>query len=270
MVGVRGRLCLRRWYVSVSRREFLFESDHSHFNSVAVSFPQMSLLYNLFVESGTIPPESATRNFEFLCLAASHIVSSLADSNPDMGAQLAVRLLLPYAEDTEVVAAITNILEHYTPSSEQYARTLVNYCTPLIEKKSVQILQGCTGMLLHVHRQHMKQNKAVTATTFLLDGIELEALVLPEPVLGSCYRALAAGCHKVSIHLLQHIVAASQLDGSVDITARSMSQAFSLHKVETEKIPEAMELVHVLNIFDSFQSDKVAGREIGDRIIACL
>lgn len=230
------------------------------------------------MEYGIIPeaPKFADLKYQYLCESASAIVSSLADTTPDIGVQLGVKLLKPYAtrgESPEVLGMIGSILHHYSPSSAQYGQTMVWNCKPLVEQKSVLVLEGCTDILLCLFRQHMKEEKSGVGTMFLLDGIELEGLVYPQPELGPCYRALAAVCHSASLHLLQSLVESSRgsniLDASVCFTAKSMKQTFENHAVETDKIPEAVQLVRVLGIFESMVGDADLV-ETGSEIVACL
>ena len=243
------------------------------------SCQQVSLYYNLFLEYGILPaePELEDLSVRYLCEAASAIVASYAGPFPDIGVQLGTRLLKPYAArggHPEVLAMIESILQHYAPSSDQYARTMISICTPLVERKSLQVLEGCASTLLYRFRQHKKDGNSGVGARILLDGIELEAFVLPQPELGSCYRALAAECHSASLHLLQTIVENSRgnnvLDPSVCFAAKSMQQVFENHAVETQKIPEAMQLVRVVGIFELMVAQEDFSINTGNQIVACL
>jgi hypothetical protein len=91
----------------------------------------------------------------------------------------------------------------------------------------------------------MSQWNAGMGAMILLDSIELEALVLPRLLMGSCYRALAAECHNVSLHLVQAIVdpGTLTLDGdAVYDKAESMANAFDRDERDTPTIPEAVDL----------------------------
>jgi hypothetical protein len=77
----------------------------------------------------------------------------------------------------------------------------------------------------------MSTGNAGKCAMILLDGIDLEVLVLPRPFLGSCYRALAAECHK--LHLLQAIVDPGTLTldgGAVCDKAQSMANVSTVIK----------------------------------------
>jgi len=231
------------------------------------------------MEYGILPqvPELVDVKVRSLLDAASAIVASHAHTVPDIGVQFGIRLLIPYAThegDPEVLAMIASILHHYYPSSDQYARTMISICTPLVKRKSMQVLEGCTSILLCLFRQHMKAGNGGVGAMILLDGIELEALVLAPRELGACYRALAAQCHSASLHLLLSIVESTRgniiLDPSVCFAAHSMKQAFENHAVEAEKIPEAKQLVLVLGIFESMVAEGNFSYQTGSQIVACL
>lgn len=140
------------------------------------------------------------RKIDFLCEAADAIRSSLSGpEHQDMGVQLAVRLLLPYAlepkERGELIRSlIAEILEHYAPSTERYARAIVSLVRPLVEKKSIQLLDATSTMLLSLYHKFMEHFDFQAAVLVLLDGLELEALILPDLELGSCHRTLALLC----------------------------------------------------------------------------
>lgn len=245
----------------------------------------MALLYSLFVESGVIPSDSTDQRMELLTDAASSILASLQASQPDMGAQLAVRLLLPHATAAAAssssgaiaVAAVANILDHYAPSTDQYARTMLALCQPLVvNNQSALVLDGCSSLALYLHRQHSTLANATTATVMLLDGVALESHLLShQPTLGSCYRRLTAECHAVSLHLLHSIVeqvtpaAESSLDGAICVKADGMAVALKHHT--SRGIPAAVQLLHVVAIFASCSTPReVNHAERGHHIVACL
>jgi len=207
--------------------------------------------------------------------SAAAIVSSLAGDPLDIGVQSAVRLLMPYAErgeSPELVAMIASVLYHYAPSSDQCARTMISLCKPLVERKSMQVLEGCTDVLLCLYRDHTENDDAYMGTVILLDGIELEALVFPQPELGACYRALATKCHAASLHLLRSLVDAHHgdhiFDPAVTYAAQAMKRAFEEHAVDAFVIPEAKQLVGVLGVFDSLMEKEYF--KAGSQIVECL
>jgi hypothetical protein len=177
----------------------------------------MFLMFNLFVKAGVIPAESVVKELDFLLDAAHAIVSSLYASHPDMGPQLAIRLLLPHAtKSRQVAAALSLILEHYAPSSEQYGRTALSLCSPIMSESltsgtsslqkdvSVLVLDGCVSTLIQLYRSDVSHLLNIESKIqLLLDGIGMEAAILPKPWLGSCCRVLKVECYSVLLSLLQ-------------------------------------------------------------------
>ena len=223
-----------------------------------------------------VTPDLQDVKIDRLKESAAAIVSSLVGSPLDIGVQNAVRLLMPYAErgeSPELVAMIACILYHYSPSSDQAARIMISYCRPLVEQKSMQVLEGCTDILLYLYREHANDYDMYMGAVILLDGIELESIVFPQPELGACYRALASKCHASSLHILVSMVEAFRgnnmiLDPSVPNAALSMKRAFEKHAVDASRIPEARQLVCVLDIFSSLLAENYA--ETGRQIVECL
>jgi hypothetical protein len=267
----------------------------------------MALMFNLFVKAGVIPPESVGNQFGFLVDAAHAIVSSLHTSHPDTGVQLAIRLLLPYATVTrEVAAAMANILEHYAPTTDHYARTTLSLCMPILLKpvvpmsSSVQhqirvmILDGCVSLLIHLFRKyerHVGDAETGGRILMLLDGIDLEADVLPSPAVGSCYRLLESECYTMALHLLQTMVPLNGFiyNASVIVKALPIANAIeqyissgqkraaldSQSTTSLDRIPVAAKiLVHVVAIFGCFLDKSFVDKKLSDEraihIIACL
>lgn len=240
--------------------------SHSH-----RSVFKMSLLFSLFSESGVISPPPKQKA-EALCNSASHIVSSLAESDHDLGVQQAVRLLVPYAvkeRDPEYVSSIANFLEHYSPSEDHHARTMVSMCEPLLDLKSIQVLDGCASFLLYRYNHYMKGGAAGRAALILADGIELESKVLPGGVRGACSQALAIYCTKAATTLLNCASdpnGDSQLDERVKIDAESVVSALSDTKCVA--MSEVMTLSVVLALFEAVASNDEDG--IGKHIVTCF
>jgi Nup85 Nucleoporin len=239
---------------------------------------QMSLLFSLYVDSGIIPQESREKKIDFITDAAWDILSSLQGSeHADIGVQLAIRLLLPYSlPASETEAVISNILQHYSPTTDQYANTTISLVRKaLMEgKHSVQVLDGCTSILLSLYRKYMKQGIAGVAVMIILDGIELEDSVLPKFKLGVCFRTLTMECHRISQYLL-HIMAdksetATLYRSTYDI-AKSMVDSFRESRRDSLllRIPAVAELTSVVAIIDS-GTDPSQCRVKGDHIVALL
>lgn len=221
----------------------------------------------MFSEGHHIPPNYASRKIECLCEAAAAIRSSLAESNPGVGTRLAVRLLLPYAAqkgNTPIVATITDILEHHSPQTDAEARTLMSLCRPLVEQKSVRILDGCVSIVLQRYRSYVGRQRPGGGIPWLLAGIELESLILAAPEQGSCYRTLVVACHHSSSYLMQCLTMAAEIEGPAYETAQGMVAALQEVSFDTKTIPAVQELVATLSIFDSIlktvNDDKAASQ----------
>lgn len=215
---------------------------------------QLALLYDLFSEANHIPPNYASRKIECLCEASAAILSSLADSNPGVGTRLAVRLLLPYAAqegNTPIVATITDILDHHAPQTDAEARSLLILCRPLVEQKSVRVLDGCVSIILHRYRSYVDRQIPGGGIPWLLTGIEFESFVLAALTQGSCYRTLVVACHHSSSYLMQCLTRTADIEGSAYETAQSMAAALQDASTDTKTIPAVQELISTLSIFDS-------------------
>lgn len=212
----------------------------------------MALVFDLFVEAKIIPKESMEKRCEFLIEASSSIVASSRVSNADIGVQLAIRLLLPHVTMTasplrgEFAAAISNILEHYTPTTDYYARTALSLCIPLLSKtesqsKNIQrqwqriLLDGCISVMIQLYRKYERQrdhNETVDMTLLLLEGVDFESDVLPQPWLGTCYRLLEAECFKTILILLQ-VMASSSTRNINDTEEAQQYDPFFIMKAES-------------------------------------
>lgn len=243
-------------------------------NCFSLLYIQLALLFSLFVDASILPLNATDRLTDFLCEAAWAIQSSLASpSNRDMGVQLAVRLLLPYANQQSSISTeqgriirstIAQILEHYAPSAGHYAKTVIEQCRPLVECKSAQIMEACTSFLLNMYTQKMHDFEVDTAIMALLDGIELEAIVLPDVTLGACYRTLTKECLEAAGALLQFCVKdIAHYDGPA-VVANALREA-PKQNVVVEDIPEAMLALKAFQLSDAFLTDQ---KEVAVNIIA--
>jgi hypothetical protein len=233
---------------------------------------KMSLLYNLFIDSGILPDDLAFRQTEFLCEASSAIRSSLADSNPDIGSQLAVRLLVPYAvqrKDVEIVAAISNILDHYHPKSKEYAKTIISHVTPLIALKSVQTLESCSSVVLSWYRSSKARLDITQGISLLVEGIKLEAKVFPNANSGICFKILAAECQTNTLAILKSLSEMTPLSNMNVAFTANIFHCFEGESFDYSKISQALILEKVVKILDCY-SQAGQQRVVGDCIIACL
>jgi hypothetical protein len=148
----------------------------------------------LFVDAQFLPPD-AIQKTHFFNDAASSILTAL---EPHIAVPLALELLLPHAlhdGDRDAVSMMSTILEHYLPPTTAALEQVLGLCRPLVERKSVAILDGCAsailGRFLYVGDVHL-----------LLDGIALEELVYEHRDHGTCYRTLVCTCWKRARQLL--------------------------------------------------------------------
>lgn len=211
-------------------------------------------MYSLFSEAYHIPSDYAFQKLEYLTEASSSIISSLAESQPGVGARQAIRLLLPYATqkgNISIVAAISEILEHQAPQTDAEARSLLALCRPLVERKSVRILDGCTGVALYRYRWYLEKQQPGGGIDWLLNGIELESLVYTTPTQGSCYRTLTVACNEASDYLMQCLNGIAKIDRSAYLIVQAMVAALREAQFDTNTIPAVREVNAVLPIFDS-------------------
>lgn len=182
----------------------------------------------MFLEASIVSADAALHTTEFLTEAAVSIVSSLASNDSDVGIDLAVRLLMPFAmqEDCspEIIACLAEILEHYNPSSDASATNIFRQCEKLIEQqKSRRVLESCASVVLCRYRFHLCQSNPGRAVAWLLRGVKMEAMLTINATDGSCYRTLAALCFSTAGAILNAMSNSEQLDGEVTKTARAMT-----------------------------------------------
>jgi hypothetical protein len=228
---------------------------------------QLALLFSLFVDTTILPPDVADRKMEFVCEAAAAIQSSLAGTtNHDTGTLLAVRLLLPHATTSPLVrGTLATLLEHYAPSTEQYAKTCLVHVRPLLHAKSLQLLDACTSIVLSLHRRLVAELNFEAAVLVLMEGLELEALVLTtvDKPLGTCYRTLARLCVETADHLLQWALQPSQPQQQQEEGPLSREIAMDLKRVleqQPQLLSEARLLLHAVPLADALvlrQYDRV-------------
>ena len=140
-------------------------------------------------------------------------------------------------------------MEHYAPSSEGHAKTVINLCRPLIERKSLQILDACTTVLLALHRSLLDKTENQKAVLILMEGLSLEAIVLPaESIsLGACYRTLARLCLETITDVLEWVPDRNSGDKTKVPLAKDIKSVVEKNGA-LHKIPEAMLTVHGVRV----------------------
>jgi hypothetical protein len=228
----------------------------------------LSILYNSYIEVNILPSESAFRKTEFICEAASAIISSLQDNNSDAGARLATRLLSPVALDAgcpETVASIASIFEHLLVTTDAEARELLSLCRPFVERKSLLGLDAYVAIILSRYRHYIENDCLREAMQWLIVGIESEASLLPVVHQGSCYRKLTSVCLETARLLLTILVGDSPANSKVAVSAR---EAVDLLDSDLIAIPEAKGLKCVVLLFDAMLSNDLV--LTAEHIVACL
>jgi hypothetical protein len=232
----------------------------------------MSLLYNLFVESKIMSADLAYRKTEFLQEASNSIVSSLAKFNPDVGTQLAVRLLLPYTvqeKNDELVAEISNFILRYFPTSDDDVDTLVSFLTSLIDLKSIQTIESCVDLWIcryRANKQNMKLSHAIRA---LASGIELERKMITPIQSGVCFKLLSAECNQVSFSLLKALCGDNAFDPNELVRASDIVTAFELFHFDVSLSVQAKLIIQILFIVEKY-GNAGSEQDVGNSIIACL
>jgi len=231
-------------------------------------------MLSLFDEAGIVPSSDKDKKTALLCDSAAAICSSLSpDYSPDestssTGPDLAIRLLLPYAKqgDRVLVATIAGILDRHLPGSDQEAEHLLSICRPLLELKSAHVLDGCTSVVLCRFRFHKGIGEYGDAIHWLLKGVELENLVLPEIELGSCYKALSADCYGTCLQLLKILLVEVQ-DERTPAVAAAMAEGLKRYESNESSydIPAAKVLLAVYSMGKDDSDSNVA-----EQVLACL
>jgi hypothetical protein len=231
-------------------------------------------LYSLFIESSILSFDMAFRKTEFLSEAAYAIVSSLADRN--LGTPLAVQLLLPYAvrEGTiEIVSAIADLVERYVPGSDAEAIEIMSLCRPLVDMKSIQVLDACSSIALCRYRQHSAKEQVRDAVHWLIAGIDLEDKLLPLLDQGSCFRAMLVECFKATKKLVEALANSHGDEEPEEPTAEhafaeALAEEFEGHNYSV--VPEAQVLKAVLALYNAIIMKQSSDGQLSTLFIACF
>ena len=233
----------------------------------------------MFLEASIVPSESAMHKTEFLTEAAFAIVSSLASKDSDVGIDLATRLLMPYTLQGgishEVTACLTEMLEHYNPSSDASAKNILNRCEKvMLQTKNRRVVECCASIVLCRYRFHCKQNEPGVGIAWLFRGIKMETMMVDKVEDGSCYKTLAALCYSTAGDILKAMNKAEKLDGDVYLTAQQMASIERAEKSSSDGDIKICELVPVVCFMQAHAMFEAA--MIGDRmtlpkcIVTCL
>jgi Nup85 Nucleoporin len=198
MVGFYRIFCVRLLPIASERNELLHVAHTFFALTIAL---QTSLLCQIFDDAQilTSVSDKYSLSLELLIGASFAIRSSLAiEGHHDLGARLAVRLLLPFMtidSDVRITANLVNTLEHHSPSSDAEANTLLSLCRKLVERKNVRVLDGCVSICLARYQYYINESRPGGAVHWLLTGMDLESQILcdgPKRT-GAWQRALSSG-----------------------------------------------------------------------------
>ena len=215
--------------------------------------------------------ESAAPELEtdLLLSAADAIVSSHAPGRADIGIRLAISLLLPHATpkgDHRIEASLAEILSHHKPETDTETTQLLDLVRPLVVKKSVRVMDGCTNLVLSRY-QHYADN-AVGAVYWLLRGLELEREAYGFEV-GSCNRLLLTSCITTAQALLMGLVGEHENVGTTFAHAKDLATSIREDDLDTSAIREVSVLLHVVDLAIAIvqtQGDSI----VASHIFSCL
>jgi hypothetical protein len=231
-------------------------------------------MYTLYIGAGvgeTLIAEKA----ELLTRTSAAVLSSVGALQ---STQLSIQLLMPYAlEDgsSELVETIAATLELHTPADYSISSRVIDLCRPLLDGHALDVLDGCSCLLLACYRDSCYSGRYGDAVFCLRKGVELEAQVLPGEVLseGLCYRKLAGDCNRAVQELADDFLSrdgflnAGEVSAVVDL-AESMITGLDCdtHGNLASFIPS----VRVLRSVAASCLGGISLRERADHLVACL
>ena len=145
---------------------------------------------------------------------------------------------------------------------------LIALCRPLINRQSVEVLDGCCALVLARHSYYMELEQYGDAVHWLRRGIDLEAVLLPVLEQGACHRTLVSHCWNVSRELALGLLEA-------DEEAAQRAEQVALSTIEglqgdTPADVSQISAVQVLKALTACCQINFHSKELGDRIAACL
>ncbi|KAL7567830.1 hypothetical protein ACA910_000576 [Epithemia clementina (nom. ined.)] len=198
----------------------------------------LAVIFTLYLDANILPPESAVRQREFLCLAAEAIISSLADAEtPDTATSLAVQLLIPHldaddisgdGDNDEIPSCLALILEHYFPQSDAGARDIISLVMSavfskiangrdgssnrrglnVVDNSSLPLVEACETVALSRFEYYRSNNQPGIAVQWLVEGMSCRSRI--GGLGGSCRRTLCALCNSFTSNLL-HIMTGAKM-----------------------------------------------------------
>lgn len=208
---------------------------------------------------------------------------TVSQDQRDVGARLAVQLLLPFIKvgsSVRYTATLVDILEHHFPESDIEANNLLSLCQRLVERKNIRVLDGCDSICLARYLHYKNENKAGAAVRWLVKGIELEALLLCGPnrtgawqsslFHGMCFRKLIADCLETAQSMLKYLIGDEE-EGSASLMYERAREMIS--EQEGSPLTPFFSAVKVLGFVADMAkatSERSENKSIASAIVECL
>lgn len=247
------------------------------------------------MDAGLFERQYGYLQIDLLQTAATAILSSLStgginnlgEDRSEVGIRLVVRLLLPFAKpsgDPRVIATLAESLERHTPKSNVETRNLLSMVKPLVERKSVRVLDGCVSLCLARQRHIAAQHRPGGAVHWLLVGLELESLLFADEESGEvedwqkvqaysvCYRHLVTMCTSTAGALLHAVLKSQEGLGQFHKTAKAILESVADGPLTqyASKLSEVKTLGFVLDIYYGMDSNPADWESVARNITMLL
>jgi hypothetical protein len=231
-----------------------------------------TVLFYLYAHSNILPPSPALRQSDFFREAGLAIVSSCSIDHADMGIVLALRLLVPFVLETGnrgVLSLIPELLDRRLPTSSAELQSIIDLCLPLIERKSLQILDACASIMQTRFRYCIESNLTGDGMCWLLRGIKLEEKY-SSTTEGSSRKQLARYCYTLTDSVL-NVVIAKDAQGmpAVNQAKEALEEVYRTEGFDMSLYPELLTLERSVSIFNAVVMDNDMGKA-AESIVACL
>jgi hypothetical protein len=240
-------------------------------SGAALPATAMTVLFHIYFESGILPTDLSHQHSEFFREAALAIVSSCSKDYGDIGTVLALRLLIPFVLDSgnmEALSLLSELLEHRAPSSDAELKNVVTLCLPLIERKSMQVLEGCISMMIYRFRYCVSNNLVHEGVYWLLYGLELENKHANSH--GTCHQQLVAFCFHLTDKLLGGLIQKEACDPIASQHAQdTVEEIQRMEGFDVAKYPEILTLIYSWNIFAALIQDNDL-KTAAEYVVLCL
>lgn len=247
-------------------------------------FLQTSLLCELLDDAKLLPSLSSdfSIKLELLLNASFALRSSFAtEGHHDIGTRMVVRFLLPHIKvesDLRITANMVDTLEHHSPGTDAEAKSLLELCRKLVERKNIRVLDGCVSIAVARYRHFLADERPGGAIYWLIVGMGLEAKVLLGDkrsgawqralATGVCYRLLVTYCMETSNHLLKGML--GEGEGVSLYFARGKEMCAACDESEIAGyIPAVKVLFHVVSMAEAI-AERKDDTVVASSIASCL